>query len=240
MLRLKSTAVAVTLCIGSFGCNKKIPECNALIKQLNDTSAVMEKETAAMSGGKQTKDALDKVATVTKTETDKIAKVELSVAELQGFSKNYQVLLNDTVTATQTIGKVAGELEAVQDATTKAQAAFTAATTKLNVACVKARKECAAVGDKLTNAPAITGIKPDDDAKKLEEYKKGIGSVELKNADVKAAVEDIKKAVGDFVAALKRSGAAQQDSEKAMKTMTEINAKEPVLIKSINDFCQAG
>lgn len=240
MLRLKSTVITVTLCASSFGCNKKIPECNALIKQLNDTSTVMEKETSALSGGKQTKDALDKVAGVTKTETDKIAKVELTVAELQGFSKNYQVLLNDTVAATQTIGKVAGEIEAVQEATTKAQAAFMAATTKLNVACVKARKECAAVGDKLTNAPSITGIKPDDDAKKLEDYSKGIASVDVKNADVKAAVEDIKKAVGDFVSALKRSGAAQRDSEKAMKTMTEINAKEPVLIKSINDFCQAG
>ncbi|HEX6274310.1 MAG TPA: hypothetical protein VFZ53_14815 [Polyangiaceae bacterium] len=239
MLRLKSTVIAVTLC-GIVGCNKKIPECNALIKQLNDTSTVMEKETSALSGSKQTKEALDKVAAVTKTETDKIAKVELSVPELQGFSKNYQTLLNDTVGATQAIGKAAGELEGVQEAVTKAQSGFLGATSKLNVACVKARRECAALGDKLTRAPSITGLKPEEDAKKLEEYAQGIAGVDVKNADVKAAVDDIKKTVGDFAAALRKSGALQQDSEKAMKTMNDINTKEPVLIKSINDFCQAG
>jgi hypothetical protein len=239
MLRLKSTVIAVTVCVGSVGCNKKIPECNALIKQLNDTSTVMEKETNALGGSKQTKEALDKVAAVTKTETDKIAKVELTVPELQGFSKNYQTLLNDTVGATQAIGKAAGELEGVQEAVTKAQSGFMGATSKLNVACVKARKDCAALGDKLTRVPSITGIKPEEDAKKLEEYAQGIAGVDVKNADVKAAVDEIKKTVGDFAVALRKSGALQQDSEKAMKTMTDINAKEPILIKSINDFCQA-
>jgi hypothetical protein len=240
MLRLKSAVIAVTLCAGTVGCNKKIPECNALIKQLNDTSTVMEKETNALSGSKQTKEALDKVAAVTKTETDKIAKVELTVPELQGFSKNYQALLNETVGATQAIGKAAGELEGVQEAVTKAQSGFLAATSKLGVACVKARKDCAALGDKVTRSPSITGMKPEEDAKKLEEYAQGIAGVDVKSADVKAAVDEIKKTVGDFAAALRRSGALQQDSEKAMKTMTDINAKEPVLIKSINDFCQAG
>jgi hypothetical protein len=236
----KSIVIAATFCFVSAGCSKKIPECNALIKQLNDTSTVMEKETGALSGSKQTKEALDKVAAVTKSETEKIAKVELTVPELQGFSKKYQALLNETVTATQAIGKAVGELDGVQDGVTKAQSAFNAATSQLNAACIKARRECATVGDKLNAMPSITGVKPDEDAKKLEEYAQNLGSVDLKNPDVKTAVEEIKKTVADFATALKRSGALQQDSEKAMKTMSEINAKEPALIKSINDFCQAG
>ncbi|HVR18128.1 MAG TPA: hypothetical protein VMS65_00485 [Polyangiaceae bacterium] len=240
MLRVKSPVIVTLLCFGTFGCNKKIPECNALIQQLNDTSTVMEKETSALGGSKQSKETLEKVATITKSETEKIAKVELTVPELQGFSKSYQTLLNDTVAATRAIGKAAGEADGVQEAVTKAQGGFVAASTKLNVACVKARKECAAVGDKLTRAPSINGMKPHEDAKKLEEYVASIASVEVKNADVKAAVDDIKKTVGDFAAALKKSGDVQEETEKAMKTMTEINAKEPALIKSINDFCQAG
>jgi hypothetical protein len=240
MLRLKSTASAIALCVGIAGCSKKIPECNALIKQLNDTSTVMEKETSALSGSKQSKEALEKVAAATKLETDKIAKVELTIPELLGFSKGYQTLLNETVSATRAIGTAAGELEGVQTAVTKAQSGFMAATAKLEGACGKARRECAALGDKLTRAPTITGAEPAEDAKKLEDYARGIGSVTVKNADVKAAVDEIQKTVGDFAAALKKSGTVQEESKKALKMINEINAKEPALIKNINDFCQAG
>jgi chromosome segregation ATPase len=241
MLRLKCAVIVVTACAGTIACSKKVPECNALIKQLNESATAMETATNALTASqKQTKEALDKVASATKAETEKIAKVELTVPELQGFSKNYQTLLTDTATAAQAIAKAAGELEGVQEAVTKSQSSWMAASAKLGVACVKARKECAAVGDKLTRQPSISGIKPEEDAKKLDEYAKGVASVELRNPDVKAAVDEIKKSVGEFAAALRKSGSVQQDSEKSLKTMTEINAKEPALIKSINDFCQAG
>jgi chromosome segregation ATPase len=234
-------AVAVTLCAGTFGCSKKVPECNALVKQLNESSTTMQAATSTLrSNPKQGKDALDKLAATTKAETEKLAKVELTIPELQGFSKTYQALLSDTVIASQAIGKASGDLESLQEAVTKSSAGWMSASTKLSVACIKARRECAALGDKLTKQPSVSGIKPEEDAKKLDEYAKGIASVDVKNPDVKAAVEEIKKSVGEFSAALRKSATALEEVEKATKSLTEAGNKEPALIKSINDFCQAG
>jgi hypothetical protein len=241
MLRLKSAVIVSMLCAAPLGCSKKVPECNALVKQLNESSATMQTATGAVvTNPKQAKESLDKLVAATKAETDKLAKVELTVPELQGFSKNYQVLLNEMTTAAQAIGKASGELEGTQTALTKSQTDWMSAQSKLGVACVKARRECNALGDKLMKVPSVSGIKPDEDAKKLDEYAKGVGSVAVKNAELKAAVEELKKHVGEFAGALRKSGTSIQDVEKATKAMTDAGAKEPALVKSINDFCQAG
>jgi hypothetical protein len=241
MLRLKSAVIVSTLCAAQLGCSKKVPECNALVKQLNESSATMQTATGAVvTNPKQAKESLDKLVVATRAETEKLAKVELTVPELQGFSKNYQVLLNDMTTAARAIGKASGDLEVTQAALTKSQTGWMSAQSKLGAACVKARRECTALGDKLMKVPSVTGIKPDEDAKKLDEYAKGIGSVEVKNPDLKAAVDELKKHVGEFAGSLRKSGTSLQDVEKATKAMTDAGAKEPALVKSINDFCQAG
>jgi hypothetical protein len=239
LLRPQCAVIAVTLCAATFGCSKKVPECNALVKQLNESSVTMQAATGGLAA-KQGKESLDKLAATTKAETEKLAKVELTVPELQGFSKNYQALLNDTVAAAQAVGKADGDIESLQEAVTKTSAGWMSASTKLSVACIKSRRECALLGDKITKQPSISGVKPEEDAKKLDEYAKGIASVDVKNPDVKAAVEEIKKSVGEFSAALRKSAIALQDREKAAKSMTEAGNKEPALIKSINDFCQGG
>jgi hypothetical protein len=41
------------------------------------------------------------------------------------------------------------------------------ASTKLSVACIKARREVHSLGDKVTKQPSVSGIKPEEDAKKL-------------------------------------------------------------------------
>jgi chromosome segregation ATPase len=241
MFRLKSALIACTLCAASLGCSKKVPECNALVKQLNESSTAMQSATTGlMTNPKQAKEALEKLAVAQKAETDKLAKVELSVSELQGFSKKYQTLLGEMVTSAQAIGKASGEVEGIQEAVTKSQAGWTSAANKLGTACIKARKECARHGDKLTQPPLISGIKPAEDAKKLDEYAKGLASLDVKSADVKAAVDDIKKHVADLSSALSKNAVTQEALEKATKAMTEAGGKEPALVKSINDFCQAG
>ena len=239
MLRPQSAVIAVILCTGSFGCSKKVPECNALVKQLNDSSAAMQAATTTlMSNQKQPKDAMDKFAATTKAETEKLAKVELSIPELQGFSKNYQALLNETVTAAQAIAKANGDSESIQQAVSKSQTSWMGAMSQLALACKKARKDCAAI-DK-TAPPTVTGVRPADEAKKLDDYAKSIASVDVKSPDAKAAVDAMKKGVGEFADALRKAATVQQDVEKATKSMTEAGNKEPALVKSINDFCQAG
>jgi len=142
--------------------------------------------------------------------------------------------------AAQAIGKASVDLESTQTALSKSQTGWMSAQSKLGVACVKARRECNALGDKLMKVPSVSGIKPDDDANKLDEYAKGIGSVVVKNPDLKAAVDELRKHVGEFAGALRNSGTSLKDVEKATKAMTDASAKEPALVKSINDFCQAG
>ena len=240
MLRPNIAVIAVILCPVSLACSKKVPECNALVKQLNDSSTAIQTATTTLaSNPKQTKDAFDKFATTTKTETDKLVKVELTIAELQGFSKNYQSILNEITTAAQAVAKANGDAEGVQQAVAKSQTSWTSAMTELSAACVKAKKECQSL-DKAAKPPNVSGVRPADDAKKLDEYAKSIASVDLKNPDMKTAVEAMKKSVGEFADALRKAATVQQDVEKATQSMTEAGNKEPALVKSINDFCQAG
>jgi chromosome segregation ATPase len=240
MLRPNSAVIALILCSGSLGCSKKVPECNALVKQLNDSSTALQSVTGPLTATpKQSKDALDKLAATTKTETEKLAKVELTLPELQGFSKNYQAFLKEMATSTQALAKANGDAESVQQAVTKGQTSMVSATSQLGVACAKAKRECATL-DKTARPPSLSGARPADDAKKLDEYAKSVAAVELRNPDVKAAVEMMKKSAGEFADALRRASALQQELEKATKSMSEAGGKEPAIVKSINDFCQAG
>ena len=106
-------------------------------------------------------------------------------------------------------------------------------------ACGKAKRECSAL-DKAAKPPNVSGIRPADDARKLDDYAKSIASVDLKSPDMKSAVDAMVKSVSEFADALRKAGVVQQDVEKASKSVTDAGGKEPALVKSINDFCQAG
>jgi DNA repair exonuclease SbcCD ATPase subunit len=239
MLRTRSVFVLATLFAAALGCSKKVPECNTLIGQINGSASAMEAATREFSSSKQTKEASEKFAKANQAELDKLGKVELTLPELESFSKSYQGLLGSVATAAIAIGKSNGEREELGAAGAKNQAALVAAGTKLTRACEKARKECAALGDKLTGPPSFTG-KADEDAKKLESYAKGLASVAANDADVKAATRDLEKAVLELAGVLKKSSSAQKQYEEALKALSDINANEPLLIRSINEFCHAG
>jgi chromosome segregation ATPase len=236
--RPSTVAVLLSLFVTAFGCSKKVPECNALIEQINSSATAMEAATREFSSSKQSKEASDKFARANQAELDKIGKVALTLPELQGFSKNYQALLGSVATAATSIGRSNGELEELMKTVQKSQADWMAAGTRVTAACQKAQKECNALGDKLAAPPALTG-NLDENAKKLEAYAKGLASIEVKNAEVQAAARELEKAVVELVARLNRSSVAQKDYERALKALSDINAKEPALIQGINDFCQA-
>jgi hypothetical protein len=147
-------------------------------------------------------------------------------------------MLNESVTAAQAIAKAHDDVDSVQQALSKSQTNWMSATTELGAACVKARKDCAAL-EKAAKPPNVSGVHHADDAQKLDEYAKNIASVDVKSPDLKAAIEGIKKSVGEFADALRKAATVEEDVEKAKKTMTEAGNKEPALVKSINDFCQA-
>jgi chromosome segregation ATPase len=235
-----SAVIAFVVCTGPLSCSKKVPECNALVKQLNDSSTALQGATTTLtSSPKQSKDAFEKLAATTRTETEKLAKLELTIPELQGFSKNYQKLLSDIATATQALAKANGDSENVQQAVAKSQTSWVSAMSQLGAACAKAKRECTAL-DKAAKPPNVSGIRPIDDAKKLDDYAKSIASVDLKSPDMKTAVGAMTKSVTEFADALRKAGTVQRDVEKASKSVTDAGGKEPALVKSINDFCQAG
>jgi hypothetical protein len=228
--------VLATLLAATFACSKKVPECNALIEQINGSASAMEAATRDFSSSKQTKEASQKFAKANQAELDKLGKVELTLPELKSFSKSYQGLLGSVATAAMAIGKSNGEREELKAAAGKSQGALVAAGKKLRQACEKARKECAALGGTLTEPPALAG-NADEDAKKLDDYAKGLASVAAKDADVNAAARDLGKVVLEFAGMLKSSSGAQKRYEEALKALSDINANEPLLIRSINEFC---
>lgn len=234
-----TAAFGAAISMAATGCSKKIPECNALITQLNQSSTTVQGQTTGlMTNPKEAEEMLTKLASTTKEETDKIAAVELTVPELQGFSKEYQAMLTEMVTAASSMGSAAGEMQAIQESVSKDRQAWMTASSAVRVACIKARKECEKLGDTLTKPPMVTGLKPDEDATKLDEYAKSISAVEVKDEGVKKAVSDINASLKSFADTLRKVDVATKAVEKATEDMKTTADKEPALIKSINDFCQ--
>lgn len=239
MQRCIAAWLVTGLCVTTLGCNKKIEECNALIKQLNDSSsAVQAQTTGLMTNPKEAEETLTKLASTTKEETAKIAAVELSVSELQGFSKEYQQMLDQMVSSATEMGKATGQMQEIQDSVAKDRQAWMSASSKIRVACIKARKECEKLGETLTKPPMVTGIRPEEDAKKLDDFAKAIQDVEVKDEEVKAAVEELNKSLKSFAETLRKADEASKAVEKATTDMKATADKEPALIKNINDFCQ--
>ena len=238
MPRPKSGWMLALFLLGALGCSKKVPECNALIEQINGSATAMEAATREFSTSKQTKDASDKFARKNQDELAKLDRVALTLPELQGFSKSYRGLLGSVATAAIAIGRSHGELDELRQTVAKSQGDWAVAYAKLTTACAKAQKECKALGERLPGPPSLVG-KPEDDAKTLEAYAKGLASSGVKNPELAAATRDLEKAALEFVARLKKSASAQIDYEQALKALSDINAKEPALIQSINDFCQS-
>ena len=232
-----NTLLLVACLAASYGCSRKVPECNALIGQINGSASAMETATREFSSSKQTKESSDKFARANQAELDKLGKVELTLPELKSFSKSYQGLLGSVATAARGIGASNGEREELLATAAKSQAALLSAGAKASRACEKARKECAAFGDKLSGPPVLSG-KADEDAKKLDAYARGLASVAVNDPDVKAATGELEKAVREFAALLEKSSSVQKQYEQALKALSDINANEPLLIRSINEFCQ--
>lgn len=223
----------------SVGCSKKIDECNALIQQLNEAStAVQAQTTGLMTNPKEAEQTLTQLASTTKEQTDKIAGVQLTIPELQQFSKDYQAMLTEMVNSASAMGKAAGELKGIEEAVSKDRQAWMSASSAIRIACIKAKKECEKLGETLTKPPMVTGLHPEEDAKKLDEYAKAIGSIEVKDENVKKAVDDINASLKSFADTLRRVDAATKAVEKAEGEMKTTADKEPPLIKGINDFCQ--
>ena len=239
MNRRTAAWLAAGLCVGTLGCSKKIEECNALIQQLNESStAVQAQTTGLVTSPKTAAETLAKLAEATKAETGKIAAVPLSEEKLVGFSKEYQSMLDQLLQSATAMSKAAGAMVEVQASISKDRDSWMASTTKLRVACIKARKVCKELGETLTRPPMVSGIRPAEDAKKLDEYAKAIGEVAVDNADVKAAVDEVKKNLASFATTLRKADAAAKSVESATSDLKATADKEPALIKNINGFCQ--
>ena len=238
MPRSKSGWMLAVCFAGTLSCSKKVPECNSLIEQINSSASAMEAATREFSTSKQTKETSEKFARANQAELEKLGKIGLTLPELQGFSKSYQGLLGSVATAAVAIGRSHGELDELRQTVAKSQGDWLVANTKLTTACAKTPKDCKTLGERLAVPPRLVG-KPDDDARTLEAYAKGLASSDVKNPEVKAAAHELEKAALDFVARLKKSASAQNNYEQALKALSDINAKEPALIQNINEFCQS-
>jgi septal ring factor EnvC (AmiA/AmiB activator) len=222
------------------GCSKKIDECNALIKQMNEASTAVQSKTGAMNDDpKQAEQALTQLASTTKEQTDKIAAVTLTVTELSGYSKEYQTLLTDMATSASAMGKAAGEMQGIKDAQTKDQQAWLTATGALRAACAKTPKECEKLGEALSSPPNVTGTNPEAEAKALDEYAKSLSAIEVGDEEVKKAVGDMNASLATFAGTLRKVDAATKAVEKATADMKSTADKEQPLIDKINGFCQA-
>lgn len=241
MRRVRKLLFSFLVCSLSSSCGKRVSECDALVGQLNETSAAMQAASRSVAKDpEQAAETLAKLASVTRLETEKIARMELTVPELLGFSNGYQKLLRDTADAAAVLAKAAADFRNLEAAAVNHRAVWRSASEELELACEKARRDCLALDRGLTSPPLVTGVEPEAEAEKLEAYANRLASADVKSARVENALESVRKGVTDLAALLRKLAVAKSDHAKATKNLRDAGVKEPALVKSINDFCQAG
>jgi hypothetical protein len=111
--------------------------------------------------------------------------------------------------------------------------------TKLKVDCIKDQKQCEALSAALQKTPLVTGVRPAEDSKKLQEFKDGIAQVTLEAGDLKTTRDQVVKALDDFAKALEEIAGVMATVEASAKKISEASAKESPIVDGINGYCSA-
>jgi hypothetical protein len=221
-------------------CSKKAPECDSITKTINPVANKLEKAGAAL-------DKTDAPAVLMKAMNDMaqlcngaaadLAKLPLTVPELQKFSTDYQGLMKDAAGAARTAADLAKSYADADKASTKNTKDIEASAERLTKACANPKavadaKSCEAFGDLMAKFPA--------DTEKTAESEKIAGElsrITWKGDETRASAMGVVAAIratNKLVADLKVTEAKSKEAEKAFDA---VDKKEQALIKEINSFC---
>ncbi len=116
---LVSGCASVIFAVAFLGCDKKIPECESIVKVISPSSEKLKKAAAAPTETPEqmTTQLLEIAKVSTETATD-LAKLKLTVPELQKFSTDYQAMAKDMADASTEVANLQKKFESADAAET--------------------------------------------------------------------------------------------------------------------------
>ena len=97
----------ILLSVGFFGCDKKIPECESIVKVISPSAERLKKVTAEPTDTPEQMTAqLQEIAKVSTETASELGKLKLTVPELQKFSTDYQSMAKDMADASTEVANL--------------------------------------------------------------------------------------------------------------------------------------
>lgn len=223
--------------LAATGCENKIGQCNALVEQINGSHSVIEEGTDFVMHPEKIQQGLKTFNEHIAAETSKIEKVELSDEKLKGYSKQYVEMMREVGAVISEMATATGKLTELQAKVEGGTKSWMDSVTKLKVDCIKQRKQCDELSKSLQKTPLVTGMRPDEDAKKLKEFKDGIAQVTLEEGELKTTRDELVKALDDFSKALEELAGVMSTVEASAKKISEVTSKESPIVDGINGYC---
>ncbi len=226
-------AVAV-VALGLVGCSKKGPECSSVVAAVNPNTEKVKKATDNKSEKiEDTIKSLNDIAAASESAAADLAKLQLTVPEIQKFSTEYVALCKETAAAAREMAQALATTEAASKATDKAAKDGKQAGEKHD-------KACAAAAEDADNCKSFNAALAKIDLSKADasESVDAMAKVTFKNEAVKTEGATIVAAFKTHVKAVADSNAAQTKAESAEKKFKAISTKEDASIDTLNKFCQ--
>lgn len=238
---MKSTlvhALAFVAFVGGAACSKKGAECEALVRVVNPAMEKMSHATAKKADKPAALAAQAKeIAAIAGGTASSLAKVALTVPELQAFSRDYQAMTREVAAAATETADAVGAAEVAQAAAEKADKESDEASTRLLKGCAQTKDAsdhdvCVKVSELVKKLPDDLSVAPDLAAPALELEREPFRDPELQAA-VKALAGALRTTARSIAGA--RSVAAKA---KAAQAKFDAAAKqEDPLVDGVNRFC---
>jgi uncharacterized phage infection (PIP) family protein YhgE len=230
-------ALFVLAVLALAGCSKKAPECEAMIKVINPAA---EKVKAASGKGERPEDhvkAMNDIASASDGAASGLAKVELTVPELQKISTEYQAMAKGIASAARELGDAVKSADAAGKQMEKTAKDFEAAIGKHAQACEEAKdpvdqEGCKRFADGVGKLPA--------DPTKTAEVEKvaaELDQVAWKGDAIKAAAKGVVTAMRANNKVMGDLAAAQSKAEKAEKSFGTSAENEGKIVERLNKVC---
>lgn len=221
------------------GCSQKGPECEAVTKVINPAAEKLK--AAGNAKGDKAADqikTMNDIATTSDGVAGDLAKLKLTVPELQKHSADYQAMARGLAGAAREMAQAATTTEDAGKRIEKTAKELETSTIKYAGACAAAKdpkdqEACRRFSEALKKLPS-DGSKTAE----VEEVAVELVKVAWKSDDTKAAAQAVVAAVrGNNKVMLDLAG-AQTKAEAAQKKFNEAADKEDKVVDGINKFCQ--
>lgn len=236
---MKQIAIAVVLSVGllAAGCQNKVEQCNSLIDVINTGAEALEKAGPTdVDNPDQAADQINSGIRTIDSTVPQLEQLELKDDELKGYADEYKTMMTDTKTHFSKLAGILRTIDAFEKKVAAAREEMEQAQENLSEACSDpdngdACQELGQVASKMPRDPS--------ESEKVAKWTSQMNEVEIGNADIEAARDELVAAMGSISSAATKGAEHEQEMNRIAEKIDETTSREGPLIDSMNTYCQS-